>query len=150
MTSRVVDYQPAHLHAILGGELNHAPAENTLVFGQHAQKLQVEGGSYTYIVNGYPVVCGGVAPLWPGVGEGWVVAGQGIYDHGIQVARGTRQLLTEIAERQNLHRIQSAVLDNNPKLERFARFVGFTPEGVLRRYGTDRTDYTLYSRLFHG
>ena len=49
-----------------------------------------------------------------------------------------------------LHRIQSAVLDNNPKLERFARFLGFTPEGVLRRYGTDRTDYTLYSRLFHG
>ena len=143
----ISSYRADHLEAIYAGGLNHEPGEDTIAFGKHAAALQIEGMSYTYLVDGVPILCAGVAPLWPGVGEGWAVASQHIYRHGVSAARAARRGFSGVIERSQLHRVQTAVLVGAPRLSRFAQFLGFEREGLMRAYGSDRKDYDLYSRV---
>ena len=53
-----------------------------------------------------------------------------------------------MATDHKFHRIQSAVLTGNERLERFAKFLGFQREGIMRQYGTDRKDYAIFARIF--
>jgi len=147
LNSRVVPYRAGHLEQIFEGQLNHEAGESTLAFGAHADKLEVDGLSHSYIVNGFVIAVGGVALLWAGVGEGWVIASDRIYSHGIGVARSTRRLLDTMAKAEKLHRIQSAVLTSDERLPRFAKFLGFQREGEMRNYGVDKKNYDLYSRI---
>ena len=147
MNNRVVAYEAEHLEDIFAGQLNHDVGENTLEFGNHAKQLEIPGLSYTYMVNGSPVLCCGIAPLWGGVCEGWVIAGEQIYSHGVGAARAIRTGLDLIAAREKMHRIQTAILTGDERLPRFAQFLGFQREGLMRNYGVDRKDYELYSRV---
>lgn len=148
MINRVVAFEAGHYDEIFAGDMNHEVGETTLIFRSYASKLQIDDLSHTYISNGHVIAVGGVAPLWPGVGEGWVVCSAKVFDHGVGVARSTRGLLDEMAANHNFHRIQSAVLTGNERLERFAKFLGFQREGIMRRYGTDQKDYAIFARIF--
>lgn len=47
---------------------------------------------------------------------------------------------------RNVHRIQMSVRLGSEQEERWAKSLGFKREGLMRKYGPDRTDYWLYGR----
>jgi len=147
---RIIDYKPEHAHEILAGPLNEGVPETTYQFGYTADKIGIEGQTFTGVVNGYVVACGGIIPLWPGVGEGWVLASYRIHHNRFSVVRSVCVILDNLMEDHGYWRIQGATLANWKQGIRFANLLGFEKEGVMRRYGPDGSDYIRHAKVKDG
>lgn len=68
---------------------------NSSIIGQNKDlsfinNLEVDD-CYTGVINGKPVVCGGVIKLWDGCFEGWVIASKSIQLHSFDVCKTIRR-----------------------------------------------------------
>ncbi len=147
---RIVPYKPEHAHEILSGRLNDGVPETTYQFGHNADILCVDGQSFTGIINGYVVACGGISPLWPGVGEGWVLASHKIHENKFSVVRAVYDILGDLMDDHDYWRIQGSTLADWTQGIRFARLLGFENEGLMKAYGPDGSDYIRHARVKDG
>lgn len=116
---------------------------------QVAQELERRGPGWTVWDGQTPVMCAGVAVLWPGVGEVWMFVSDWVIKHPLFFHRACRQYLDQAVDNLHLWRIQSYVRANEPAYLKWAEFMGFEPEGVLRQYGPDRVNYVMYGKVKH-
>lgn len=104
--------------------------------------------SYTYEREGDVLGIGGASILMPGVAEIWIGFGPAMWYHPIEVCKGLRQALFQMVHVNNLHRVQFVVDPENETAKRFAKFMGFEFEGIMRQYSIDRQDMARYARCF--
>lgn len=105
----------------------------------------VDGYAFSGLIGEKVIGCAGILPIWPGVGEAWVVIPMLPLGLLRQVCRVTRDLLPDIMADKNLHRVQASVPRNFPAALKFARILGFRPEGLMQAYGIDQTDYERFA-----
>lgn len=107
-------------------------------------KSLLRGPAYT-ITNGVPVACGGILPLWEGVGEGWIVTSPLVekypYTFAKTVWRETERLIRSL----NLDRIQTVVDAEHTVSQIWVERMGFENEGLMKKYlgGRDFFRYAL-------
>lgn len=103
--------------------------------------------AYTGIYDGEIIAVGGASIMWGGVGEAWyVVSSEGLKKPFI-IAKYAGYMLDYLQEENKLHRLQASVAKSDLVANRFANWLGFKNEGIMDRYGPDKTDYVRYARL---
>ncbi|GAF67455.1 unnamed protein product [marine sediment metagenome] len=102
------------------------------------------GPAYT-ITNGVPIACGGILPLWEGVGEGWVVTSSLVEKYPIIFAKTVWRSTLELIESMDLDRIQTVVDAEHTVSQIWVERMGFKNEGLMRKYlgGRDFIRYAL-------
>ncbi len=102
---------------------------------------------YTGMEDDAVLATGGVHPMWEGVGEAWLLVGKEGYDKPKTVAKWTDYLFQILQEEHKLFRIQASVAALDLTANRYAQWLGFEKEGIMRKYGPDGTDYIRYARV---
>lgn len=101
------------------------------------------GPAYT-LENGGIIACGGILPLWKGVGEVWVVSSPLVEKHPIFFAKTAWRKLFEMIKDLDLERVQSLVDAEHKVSMVWVERMGFKQEGVMRKYMNGR-DFIRYA-----
>ena len=110
--------------------------------------IAVPGLSFTLLADNRIVLSGGIHPIWDGVAEGWVISSKRIYKNRIKSARLIRKRSDILCSANKIWRLQTAVKANFAIGVRFAEFLGFKNEGLMKAYGPDKTDYYRMARIY--
>jgi hypothetical protein len=137
----VVDFDPAHL-AVLDEQYATAYLRQFQYAEDYARLREASQHAYTGMVDGRPVVCGGITHWWNGVGEMWAVFSKDAGPHMVASVRAAKRIL----DMANCHRVSAAVDATFVPGQRLVRALGFGIEGRMRGYGPDGRDYFLYAR----
>ena len=101
---------------------------------------------YSLVNDGKIVACAGVSIMWQSVAEGWLIMSSDAYKYPVSIARYTEGLFDSIMKKNNLSRIQASVNCSDEKSVKFANWLGFEYEGIMRKFGPDGSDYFRYAR----
>lgn len=93
------------------------------------------------------LACAGVHLMWEGVAEGWIVMSVHGYKSPRTIARYTDRLFDTIMKDNSLRRIQASVSAADQRSVRFAKWLGFEDEGLMKQYGPDGGDYYRLARF---
>ena len=107
-----------------------------------------KGNAYTLFVDMKPVVAGGIIILWEGVCEGWVMANHNIFNIKFLACKEIKKRTDDLCKKNNIKRLQTTVkYDFKPGL-RFADWLGLKPEGIMKKYGPDGSDYYRMAKIY--
>lgn len=148
----IVPFEPEHLSRLNGRAYEQYFLKFAGNLEVYTQAIAVPGLSFSgFDDNDVLLVCAGILPLHPGVGEGW--AG---FSEALQIGKPSRLWLAvdlavraflEAALRSGFHRIQTAIPMDFEAGRRWARRLGFMEEGVMKKYSPDGHDFMLYARI---
>jgi hypothetical protein len=138
--NEIVEFLPEHLIAI---DPIYPFQNNEAAI--HTGKILKEGGpSASLFHDGVLAICAGIRILWKGNGESWMFLSKS--NHGPSVLRELRNYLNELIEKEGLDRV-TAIIPIGDKWARTERFLGFSLETYLRKFGPNGVDKVLYSRI---
>lgn len=124
-----------------GCEQSAAKLEEELAF---INVLRLANPSFTLVANdGQPIVAAGIIVYRPGRGEGWLRGSTRMLEHPLKCARELRTRFKLIREEHKLWRVQATIRAEYDKGIWFARWLGFSAEGVLRKAGEDGQDMIM-------
>lgn len=138
---RIIDYEQSHLHELMDGPLNDGAPERIGYMRAYAEELQQPGWSFTLIENGYIICCAGIVNMWPGVGEAWFLASSKIHEYPKPFIRFSKNAMQKVVNENDLWRVQAVCKADWRAAIRFAHFMGFQSEGIMRKYGPEGADY---------
>lgn len=128
---------------------NNAKSSNRIMIGSILDALPVytmPGRGHAIMEDGQVYAAWGLAPVWDGVAEGWMIPSKIIDSRKVSVSRAIRQQLERDIVRLKLHRVQAAVRKDFTDAHRFIQFLGFESEGMMHKFGPDGSDYERYAR----
>lgn len=143
----LVPFEGRHAQTILSGQVNDERIRPPFQISQFVENMVVSDMSFTGLVNGTVVGCGGIYPVWEGVGEAWFLGSHLVHKHKAAVTRAVRQHLVGIMEEHNLHRVQAHVMEDWPGARRWIKFLGMEEEGVLRKFSPEGINYISFARV---
>lgn len=136
----LVKLEMDHIKELMKEPINAEHAE-WFESGQ-AELLQKESESFAILINGSPMVCGGIIPLWKGRGYLWTILSEKIKEHSVAVYRGVRLALKE----QPYSRLEMDVPVDLDIAHRRAKFLGFSLECArAKKYSPSGIDRSLYA-----
>ena len=91
------------------------------------------------------IAAAGVINMWPGVGEGWAILTPRA--KGMAVLRAFRETFKLIQIAHNYLRIQASVQADFVDGIRFARWMGFKSEGIMKSYDAEKRDFVRMSKV---
>ena len=139
----IVQFIPDHAEYIIQHGQNKGAPNRAHVVG----KISHQGFAWTGLKNGFPVGSAGIIPMWDGTAEAWVLASERVHENPFRFAKTVKSIFNELVIEHGLHRIQAAVRADWPEAQRFAEFMGVENEGLMRKFGQDKTDYIRYARV---
>lgn len=138
----LVPFQAAHVLPILAEENNAHWREKYETPGLTAW-LESQC-SFTGLLQGKPVVCGGITLYWPGRGHVWTIFSEISRNNFVPVFRGMRKFLREQLK-TNFHRIEVSVPCDFQIGRRRAELLGFRLEtGYAEGYLPNGGDAAVY------
>ena len=144
----IVPYNTQHGDEMIEFGLNDKLMDIDANFTENRIDFALVGLSFTLLHNNNPVCSGGIVPLWNGVAEGWVISSKRIYKERIRASRLIRKRTDILCAANKIWRLQTAVKSNFKTGLRFAEFLGFKNEGLMKAYGPDKTDYYRMARIY--
>ena len=145
---KIVPYETQHGDEMIEFGLNDKLMDIDANFTENRIDFALVGLSFTLLHNNNPVCSGGIVPLWNGVAEGWVISSKRIYKERIRASRLIRKRTDLLCAANKIWRLQTAVKSNFKTGLRFAEFLGFKNEGLMKAYGPDKTDYYRMARIY--
>lgn len=142
-------FEKAHAQELLAEGINDERARPTFgvdVLGDFSQPDM----AYTFIDRGHLIAISGVQPLYPGVGEAWLIGSDRLSAHRVSVSRTCRRWMRKIANEEGLHRVQAHMKTEWAELSRWAQFLGMEREGTIKQMTPDREDYDLWAWINNG
>lgn len=104
------------------------------------------GHAITALLNGRPVAVFGTVKIWQGVGEMWMICEERLREHKNYFTRAAIAYRDYTVIAGNLHRLQITVRCADLRAVRWALFIGFEIDGMMKRYGPDQSDFYMMSR----
>lgn len=104
--------------------------------------------AHTLRENGRVVAIFGLTIIWPGVVEVWSLLSREVKRIPLAVIKNILLGLSFYQKHLHVKRFQMTVKNDYMDGHRFARFLGFTHEGVMHAWGPDGSDFALYGRVF--
>ena len=145
MKYKIVPFKPEHWEMIKFREFERETVGNML--DEIRLKLDAKGPTYTMLVHGEVAGFAGVALMWPGVGEGWILGSDLFESNKLWFVRTVKRYLEKIMYTHDLHRVQTTVMHGQTGLVRLVEFLGMEFEGRLRNYSPNGEDYLIYGRV---
>jgi len=100
----------------------------------------------TFLYDGRVICCAGYHIMWPGVAAGWILPSKYVSTAVISFARTVKESITEVMERNNLHRFQTVAMDDALH-GRWMKWLGFKREGVMEMHTHDKKNQVMYARV---
>jgi RimJ/RimL family protein N-acetyltransferase len=110
--------------------------------------LEQEHLAFTGLINDKVIAAAGMKRIWGNVAEGWFIAKNDVWNYPITIAKAVKQNIDYLATSNNIKRLQTAVRADFGIGIRFAKWLGFTNEGLMKSYGFDGTDHYRMSRIY--
>ena len=132
---KVVEYVPEHLE-----QINKTPLHDKDILGA------VSGPAVTLMSDSGPIAIVGGTVILPGVLHGWACIGDGVKAHPVSFHKTMWAMVRYFMASMRLRRIQISVRCDYEMGQRWARSLGFQPEGIMLRYSEDGTASWLMSR----
>ena len=117
-------------------------------FKENRIDFAMAGLAFTLLDDNVPICSGGIIPTWLGSAQGWVISSKRIFRNKIKASRLIKERTDLLCANNKIWRLQTAVKANFKTGIRFAEFLGFKNEGLMRAYGPDKTDYYLMARIY--
>ena len=138
--NEIVEFLPEHLLAMdaIYEFQNNEKAEAT------GKILKAGGPCATLFHDGKIAVCGGIRVLWKGTGESWMFLSR--TNCGPSVMKTAREWLDRTIEDNSIDRV-NAIIPAGEKWARTERFLGFSFEAMMRKFGPNGLDKALYARI---
>jgi len=137
---QLIPYRKDHVLPMLEQSMNAEIRDSYI--GGLAQLLESQA-SMTGVMNGRPMVCGGVIKMWEGRGVVWTVFNEEARECFVPVFRGIRRFLAQQLEIYN--RLEIAVPISFEIGHRRAKLLGFQVECHLaRKFLPNGEDCALY------
>ena len=99
----------------------------------------------TLLSDNEPIACLGISFQEWGKAEAWALLSNSFKDYKLSIYKMAKAGLGMIST--EYHRIQATVDPGYPETIRWIEALGFEYEGRLRKYGPDKQDYLMYSRV---
>tara|TARA_A100001388_G_scaffold264327_1_gene235487 strand:- start:381 stop:833 length:453 start_codon:yes stop_codon:yes gene_type:complete len=144
----IVPYDPQHGEDMIAYGLNDKLMDHDATFKDNRIDFKTPALSYTLLCNGEPVCSGGIIPLWNGNAQGWVISSKRIFKNRIRASRLIKKRTDILCAANKIWRLQTSVKANFTTGMRFAEFLGFKNEGLMRGYGPDKSDYYLMAKVY--
>lgn len=109
-----------------------------------ANQTEADNLSMTGLVDGVIVGCGGIRRLWDGVGEVWLMLSPTVNRFPIRTGEVIVNGMRALIEDNDFFRLQGWCRVGFTKAHTVFRHLGFTPEGIARKYAPDKVDCVLY------
>ena len=148
MSPDALSIEPFGPEDLLGFELTEPVLAGAEQLGADLVRLSSQGSFWTVRKAGEPVCIGGVARLWPGVGEAWLGATRLARQYPLFMVRGMRHHLGVCAAEMRLHRVQCVVLAARRSRRRWAGLLGFEEEGLMRKFGPQGEDFYRFAKVY--
>lgn len=129
-----IDYVKEHADEILNRGMSKNYPKSLLGIKQNTKRFELQGWGYTLIDEGYPVLCGGITPMWHGVGEIWFFGSSMLDDHPIKYIKSFKKRALEMVEEKEIIRLQATVRQEFDGAKRFAEWWGMKEEGLMKKY----------------
>jgi RimJ/RimL family protein N-acetyltransferase len=110
--------------------------------------LEQEHLAFTGLINDKVIAAAGMKRIWGNVAEGWFIAKNDVWNYPITIAKAVKQNIDYLATSNNIKRLQTAVRADFEIGIRFAKWLGFTNEGLMKNYGFDDTDHYRFARIY--
>ena len=143
----IIPFKKEHAEFILSQQLNAAELYLKPEHRRYALYLEQVGLSFTAIVNDKPIAAGGISVLWDNVAEGWVMATHEVWNHSIIMAKHFKKRTDILIETTKIKRLQTSVKADFTLGHKFAKWLKFEEEGLMKHYGPDGSDYIRYARI---
>ena len=143
----IIPFKKEHAEFILSQQLNAAELYLKPEHRKYALYLEQIGLSFTATVNDKPIAAGGISMLWDNVAEGWVMATNEVWNHSIIMAKHFKKRTDVLIETTKIKRLQTTVKADFALGHKFAKWLKFEPEGLMKYYGPDGSDYIRYARI---
>lgn len=92
----------------------------------------------------------GIRPLWPGVGEVWMIPTVHTSRSAIALIKGGIHILDYIQEEYGVRRLQITVRSSNRTAYKYAEKMYFKIEGLMELFGPEGEDYYMMARIRNG
>jgi len=155
MTNRliIIPYTQNHGKIIMQSQMNHMLTQKDGSFiindtNNECMSLEQEGMAFTGLINDKVIAAAGMKRVWGNVAEGWFIAKNDVWNYPITIAKAVKQNLDYLAKTNNIKRLQTAVRADFGIGIRFAKWLGFTNEGLMKQYGFDDTDHYRFARIY--
>ena len=140
---KIIPFDPKHLEEMEINWGNKCMAPIVIA----ASKLYAAAGpAFSGEDKGRIVGCAGLAELWPGVAHAWAIIDKNYPK--LSVYRAIKSGMFVLAQVCKCHRIQTSTPAGFEAGHRMLRGLGFLPEGIMRSYGMDQSDYVQYAKVF--
>lgn len=136
----IIKFHPSHIFAI----------ETMFSFDDVSRRSMSKhdvASGYTLCEDDTIIACGGVHKMWKGSGEAWLLMSVHAYKMPVTVARYTHRLFETIMADNDLWRIQASVHRTDEQSIKFAEWMGFENEGLMKKFGPDGSDYYRFARV---
>lgn len=138
MTGKIVveKYHPKHLELIDAKSLHSGEIPK-----------EIHGDAVTFVRGGMVLAIFGGFYVSEHVFNLWAIVAKDAEIYWISFARKCIRHLRFVMKAASLQRVQIALRESEcATLQRWAKFLGFEQEGLMRAYGPNRENYWLYAR----
>ena len=87
--------------------------------------------SWTFFIDGKPLMIFGAWPLWKGAWEAWAMPTDDLRGHGLAVIRTMRHAIELFKQRDDVDRLTCMVREFDTEYQKYMRLLGFRIEYVL-------------------
>lgn len=147
---KVIPFEPAHVDLM---ELRGIELGGPFSLGDFRERLACVARdsvqAVTFVYDGRILLCAGFSCMWPGVLVVWMIPTTRIGAIPFRVARCLRRYVDRIAKDFGAHRLQTTT-HADPMHARWMRFLGFSQEGIMRKFTHDKKDMLMFSRVING
>ena len=146
---KIIPFEEIHLKLLRGNVRNASMYISTSTgnLEEWAWMYKNRGVAYTGIQDGEILGIAGCVMMWKGVGDAYLIGTDRIEENSISVARTLKRGLKLIEDNLNLHRIQATVQEDYTISRRWVEWMGFKPEGVLKKFSPEEDNYVMYARV---
>jgi len=144
---QLVDFYVSHAEIILEEPLNKGAPRVQSYWRSLVSQLTQPGTSFTALIDAKPVACGGIYPVWSGVGEAWFLASHRLHCNTFSVAKAVKSNIEKLMSNHGLHRAQATVHCDFKQAHRFAKWLGFKNEGRMKAFASDKSDYYRFAKV---
>lgn len=146
MTSKIkqIPFKKEHIELIDIRDRENNILKNNPALEQRLLAIQNYHSAMTLTLDGVILGVIGFIPISPGVIEVWLVPSKHIFKYSIAFARLMRYYRENIVIACQWHRMQ-LVAPNDDLHNKWASFLGFEKEGILKQWGHDKTDHVMWA-----
>jgi hypothetical protein len=144
----VKTFKQEHADQIISYGMNYQLMDIDASYKKNRICAADKGNAYTLFVDKKPICAGGIILLWKGVAEGWVMANQNIFEVKFLAAKEIKRRTDVLCERNKIKRLQTTVKYDFSEGIRFASWLGLKPEGIMKKYGPDGSDYYRMAKIY--